>query len=242
MVMTYRSPNRAGAWTAGLLLSLGASAAAPAAFADKLDFNFIQGDYILVDLDIDDRAVVGGDSVAINTNDDDGGMVSGAWQFFGHFYVYGEYSDASNDFEIAVTQGGVTDTVSGDLDVIRARAGVGYGWPLNDNWTMYSRLTWDHIKLDNIRAEGVDIGDTDDDGVGFEAGVRWLVYPELGLELQGYGRYSSVGDVRVDEGDFDDDYLVGVVGRWYLIDQLSLQMSYEFGDIKTFGGGLRFSF
>lgn len=242
MVMNFGSFSFSGVSCAGLLLSLGALAAAPQAFADKLDFNYIQGDYVLVDLDIHDRTDVDGYPVEIITNDDDGAMVSGAWQFFGHFHVYGEYSDASNDLEVTTTQGGLADTEPGDFDIIRARAGVGYGWPLNDNWTMYSRLTWDHIKLDNIRAGGVDIGDTDDDGVGFEAGVRWLVYPELGLELQGYGRYSSVGDVRLDEGDFDDDYLAGIDGRWYLTDQLSLQLRYEFGDIKTFGGGLRISF
>jgi len=227
---------------AALALALGALAASPPVLADKLDFNFIEADYVIVDLDKDETAAVGADSLAIKTDDDDGYKIAGAWQFFQHFYVYGDYSDASNDFDATITSGGVQTAVSGDFHIERGRLGVGYGWPLNDNWTMYSRLTWDYIKLDDIRVSGVDIGDTDDDGVGFEAGVRWLVYPELGLELQGYGRYSSVGDVKLEEDDFDDDFLGGIEGRWYLMDQLSLGMFYEYGDIKTWGGGLRFSF
>ena len=224
-----------------LLLALMASllAISSTAQADKLSFNYIAADYQVVDLDIDESASFGGDSLSLETDDDDGFQIAGAWEFYDHFHVFAQYSKASNDLDFSVTSGGSTVTTSGDFDVVRARGGIGYGWPLNDRWSMYSRLTWDYLELDDFDIGGFSTDDTDDDGVGFEAGLRWLVLPSL--ELQAYGRYSDVGKVDTDNG-IDDDLLGGIEGRWYFTERFAVQAGYEYGDIKTFGGGLRFAF
>lgn len=221
------------------IVGLGLSFSASAVNADKLSFNYLEGDYLVVDVDIDESVTDGPDSLSIESDDDDGYRVAAAWEFYGHFHLFAEYSTASNDFDALADIGGVVTSASGDFDVVRARGGIGYGWPLNEQWTMYSRMTWDYIELDDIDVAGVSVDDLDDDGVGFEAGLRWLLLPSL--ELQGYGRYSDVGDLEADDG-FDDDLLGGIVARWYVADQLAFQIGYEYGDIQSFGGGLRFRF
>ena len=211
----------------------------PAAQADKLSFNYIAAEYQVVDLDVDTSTSIGGDALSLKTDDDGGFQVAGAWEFYGHFHVFAEYSKASNDLEFSLTSGGSTQSLSGDFDVVRARGGIGYGWPLNESWSMYSRLTWDYIELDDFDVGDLSADDTDDDGVGFEAGLRWLLLPSL--ELQAYGRYSDIGKVDAEEG-FDDDILGGIQGRWYITERFAVQAGYEYGEIKTFGGGVRFAF
>lgn len=208
--------------------------------ADKLRFNYIEANYQIVDVDIDETiTTVGGDSLTIESDDDDGFAIAGAWEFYNHFHLFAAYSTASNDFEGTAVIGGVTTSASGDFDVVRARAGIGYGWPLNEQWAMYSRLTWDYIEFDDISVGAADIEDEDDDGVGFEAGLRWL--PLTNLELQAYGRYSDVGKLDADNG-IDDDILGGVEARWYITERIAIQAGYEYGDISSYGGGVRFAF
>ena len=224
-----------------LLLALMASllSISATARADKLSFNYIEADYQVVDLDVDESISSGADSLSLETDDDSGFQVAGAWEFFGHFHVFAQYSKASNDLEFSLTSGGSTQSLSGDFDVVRARGGIGYGWPLNESWSMYSRLTWDYIELDDFDVGDLSADDTDDDGVGFEAGLRWLLLPSL--ELQAYGRYSDIGKVDAEEG-FDDDILGGIQGLWYITERFAVQAGYEYGEIKTFGGGVRFAF
>jgi hypothetical protein len=209
------------------------------AYADKLSFNYVEANYQVVDVDIDETVTDGSDSLTLQSDDDDGFDVAGAWEFYEHFHVFAAYSKASNDFEGSAIIGGVTASASGDFDVVRARGGIGYGWPLNEQWTMYSRLTWDYIELDDISVGDLDADSQDDDGVGFEAGLRWL--PLSSLELQAYGRYSDVGKLDADNG-FDDDILGGIQGRWYFTERFAIQAGYEYGDISSYGGGLRFAF
>jgi hypothetical protein len=210
-----------------------------AAHADKLSFNYVEANYQVVDVDIDETVSDGSDTLSLQSDDDDGFDIAAAWEFYGHFHVFAAYSKASNDFEGIATIGDQTVTASGDFDVVRARGGVGYGWPLNEQWTMYSRLTWDYIELDDISVGDLEAEDQDDDGFGFEAGLRWL--PVSNLELQAYGRYSDVGKLDAENG-FDDDVLGGIQGRWYITEQFAIQAGYEYGDITSYGGGLRFAF
>lgn len=235
---TYK-PARTVQFLGSLLVAVAGLALSVSASADKLSFNFLEGDYQVVDVDIDESVTDGADSLAIASDDDDGFRVAAAWEFYGHFHLFVEYSTASNDFDALADIGGVVTSASGDFDVVRARGGIGYGWPLNDQWTMYSRMTWDYIELDDIDVGGLSVDDLDDDGVGFEAGLRWLLLPSL--ELQGYGRYSDIGNLDAGDG-FNDDLLGGLAARWYVADQLAIQVGYEYGEIRTFGGGLRFAF
>ena len=127
----------------------------------------------------------------------------------------------------------------GSIFTVVLRIRIGDTWPLNEQWAMYSRLTWDYIELDDISVGDADIEDEDDDGVGFEAGLRWL--PLTNLELQAYGRYSDVGKLDADNG-IDDDILGGVEARWYITERIAIQAGYEYGDISSYGGGVRFAF
>lgn len=224
-----------------LLCSLALLFTSAAAADEKLSFNYVEANYQVVDVDIDESISDGSDSLTIESDDDDGFEVAGAWEFFGHFHLFAAYSKASNDFDAAADISDIVVEVSGDFDVIRARGGIGYGWPLNEQWTMYSRLTWDYIEIEDLSISGFDADaeDEDDDGVGFEAGVRWLPLPSL--ELQAYGRYSDVGKLDAEDG-FDDDILGGLQGRWYVTKNIAIQAGYEYGDISSYGGGVRFAF
>lgn len=218
--------------------------------ARETDFNYVDARVGIFDLDYSESLVLGADSISLETDDDVSFDATGAWQpwkgasaWYQGVHLFGALGIAQNDLDGSVTVGGVTTSASGDFDIFRARGGLGYGYDISDQWNLYGRLTWDYVELDDISLGGTDLGDVDDNGVGFEAGARWLVQDNF--ELQLYGRYTDVGSIANDGGDdfeADDDALIGVEGRWYFADRWALQVNGEFGDSSLYGAGVRFDF
>ena len=215
--------------------------------ARELDFNYVEGNLGIFDLDVDENFTFGADSISIESDDDISYDAAGAWQpwmgssntFLSGLHLFAAIGSTENDLEVSVTTGGVTTSVDGSVDIFRARAGVGYGYDLNEQWNLYGRVTWDYVELDDLNLGGTTADDVDDDGVGFEAGARWLIDDRF--ELQAYGRYTDVGGLD-DDGDADDDALFGAAGRWYFADRWAVQLLGEFGDTIYYGGGVRFDF
>jgi hypothetical protein len=226
---------------AGLVLVLCGWVGGQEALAENLSYTYIDAEYLRVDLDIDESTTIGTDLLAFETDDDRGYRVAASWELFFNFHLFGEFQKAENDYKTSLTGPAVDTQDAGDFDVTRWRAGVGYGLPLGDRLSVYGRVTYDNIDVESIRIDTITLGDDDDNGVGFEGGLRWLVLQTL--ELQAYGRYSDVGSMEVGEG-FDDDVLGGVQVRWNAFgsEDLAYQMGYEFGDINTLNIGVRFIF
>ena len=225
--------------TAGFALAIFCWIASTGALAQELDFSFVDVELARVDVDQNETFVNGSDSLSLKTDDDTGWRAAFGWQFFRNFHVFGEYTKARNDFDSSFTIAGVSGTVTDDFDLARARAGLGYSLPLKDEFLLYSRVTWDYIDVGSVNVGTLNLGDDDDSGVGFEVGLRWRLMTNL--ELQGYGRYSDIGDLDAEQG-FDDSILGGVKVRWNAFgsEHLAFQMGYEAGDINTMSLGLRY--
>ncbi len=216
--------------------------------AREIDFNYVEGTIGIFDLDFDESAppIPGLGTISLESDDDVSYDFRGAWQpwkgnssWLNGVHLFGALGFTENDLELSITNGGTTTTTDGSVDIFRARGGVGYGFDLNEQWNLYGRLTWDYVELEDLNLGGASSDDVDDDGVGFEIGARWMINNQF--ELQGYGRYTDVGELD-DDGEADDDILLGLSGRWYFADRWALIANGEFGETMLYGAGVRFDF
>jgi hypothetical protein len=229
------------------ILALTASASL---YARDIDFNYVDVNVGIYDLDFDETSTDGVDSLSLETDTDTSFYASGAWQpylgsvgWFTRVHFFAAASTAKNDLDGSLTFDGVSDTASGDLEVIQARVGVGYHQPLRDNLNVYGRVTWDYIELKDVDLGGANFQDVDESGVGVETGARWLFTERF--EVQAYVRWSEDASLKIDSSDqlkTDDDVLGGIAGRWYFADHWALQVDGEFGDTARYGAGVRFTF
>jgi len=226
--------------SAGLTLGLGLLIAGSA--AAEISYSYIEADYINVDTNIAARITDTDVDARVSTSDDSGFQVGGAWEFYRNVHVFGQYSKAKNDFGISGTLFGAPLSVSGDFDVIRWRAGLGYAYPISEVLSAYGQLSYDYIELDNIDLSGSNSDlSGDDSGVGLQGGLRFAPFEPS--ELFAYVRYSSVGDVEIDSSsEFSDDILYGFGGRYFVTDRIGVQIGYEVGQIDTLNVGARFAF
>ena len=112
------------------------------AIADGLSYNYIQGSYEEVELDIS-----GGPDA-----DGDGYGISGSFEVGESFYVFADYTKADFDFGV---------------DADELFAGVGYHFGVSDNVDLFTNLSWVRAEVD---APG--FGSVDDDGFGVAVGLR----------------------------------------------------------------------
>lgn len=229
------------------VLALTASASL---YARDIDFNYIDVNLGIFDLDSDESLSDGTDSISVETDTDTSFYATGAWQpyqgsvgWFTRMHVFAAAGIAKNDLDGSATLGGITSNASGDLEVIQARFGVGYHQPLLDNLNVYGRITYDYIELKDVDLGGVSFDDVDESGIGVETGARWLFADRF--ELQAYVRWSEAATLSGDGNDelnTDDGTFGGVAGRWYFADHWALQVNGEFGDTALYGAGVRFTF
>lgn len=224
-------------------LALGLFAAGPV--AAEISYTYVELDYVDIDVDISESVVDTDVDARLSTDNDGGFRLGGSWQFYDNWHVFGEFSNGENDISIDGTVLGVPASLSGEFDITRWRLGVGYGFPVNEDLSVYGRFSYDYIEFDEFDISGLDDDgdlDTDDNGLGVEGGVRWMAAAPF--EVQGYVRYTSVGEVDVEsEDEFDDDFLFGVGARYYFFDnRLGVQAGYEVGEINTWNIGGRWQF
>lgn len=221
-----------------LALAAAASLALPATVsATDLDFNYVEAHYVVVDADINERFVDDVGFFGLKSDTGGGLHVAAAVEIWDGFHLFGEYSQAEQDLDL------VEDNFlfRGDFDVVRWRAGVGFSAPMGDPMRVYGRITFDSAEFRDQTIEGQNLGSDKDDGLGAEVGLLWAASREL--HLQGYVRYTEVGEIDLEEFDtFDSDLLAGVSVRWYLTDQFAMQLGYEGGAISTGFLGVRFAF
>ena len=151
----------------------------------------------------------------INLDIDDGGDDSG-------FGLAGSFT-VSDNFHIALSHDSV-DILGADLTWTT----VGFGYHTDGDTSYYAQINYEDLGLDTGAA---DIGDS---GFGIEVGVRSMINENF--ELQGGIHYA-------DFGDFGDDTLLELSGRYYVNDQFSIGVKYEAGsDFDIWGIGGRFDF
>lgn len=221
-----------------LALALATALALPATgSARELNFNYLDLNFVVVDVDISESFVEDGQTFSVKTSADNGFQIGGAFDIWETLHLFGEYSQASQDIKVSIG----TFSDKGDFDVVRWRLGVGYAIPLDDMLSVYGRLSYDRTEFKDLKFFGENLGSDKDDGVGAELGLVWAATPQL--QVQPYLRYTSVGEVDdVEEDKFNSDFLFGVHGRWFFTDRVAVQAGAEYGEIQTYNLGLRFAF
>jgi len=222
-----------------LVLAMSVALGAPAAAgARDLGFTYLEGGVVAGFVnDVEEFGTIGS-TLELETDSDSGGFIGGSWQFWENMHLFGEYALAGQELEVS---DGI-DTVEGDFDLVRWRAGVGYSCPYSPTMSFYGRLSFDSVELKDVQVPGFNLdADVEDDGIGGEVGMIWAATPAI--HLQGHVRYTSVGAIATDGSDgFDSDTLIGVNGRWYFRPNFALVAGYEFGGITTWNAGVRFAF
>ena len=114
--------------------------------------------------------------------------------------------------------------LSGDIDMTELRIGGGYHTPLApnlDGYGMLSYVNWDF-----------DSGIGDEDGFAIDAGVRYMASPQV--EVGGYLEWADIADSELG---------LGVNGRYYIDDKLSIGMRLLFIDpADQIALGVRYQF
>jgi hypothetical protein len=230
--------TRKGSSALALMAALGIPAAAG---AQDLDFNYVELNYVNVDVDYSESLTEGGDSISLATDSGSGFHFGGAWQVWDDLHLFGEYSRSSQDVALAAVIGGEEFAGAGDFDVVRYRIGVGYALELTDAMRAYGRVSFDSIEFADFEVGGESVGDLDDDGLGAELGVLWAATPTVHMQAQ--ARYTSVGEISDGDGSgFDADLLFGIAARWHYSERIAVQAGYEAGEISTWNAGVRFAF
>ncbi|MFU8896969.1 MAG: outer membrane beta-barrel protein [Gammaproteobacteria bacterium] len=208
--------------------------------ADSLAFNYLEVDYVNVDVDFSESFLVDADTTFRQRTSSDGGYrIGGAWEFYDRFHVFAEFSSADQD--LRATLNGVS-AGKDNFDVERLRLGLGYSLPLSNVNSVYGRVSFDRTEFSTRGVSTQTLSTrTSDEGLGVEVGTLWNAAQNL--QLQGHLRYTEVGELNAGaRNSFNDDVLVGVSGRWFLRDRFALQAGYEVGEIDTWNVGARYTF
>lgn len=155
------------------------------------------------------------------SKDVDGFLLRGSLEIADNWFVYARYVDQSVSFS------GV------DVDVEQYAVGAGYAWSFRDNMDLYGRAGYVSAQAD---ASGGGFGGYDIDDDGYEVGVGIRARPLDPFELEGSVNY-------VDLSDAGDDTAFGIAGRWFVTDNLALDVEGEFAsDANSYGVGFRWAF
>ena len=208
------------------------------AVAQDSSFTYVEGGFIAGFVNDVEEAFDDNGAFDLETDSGGGGFIGGAWEFRENMHLFGEYSLAGQELEIS---DGI-DTGEGEFDLVRWRIGVGYAYPFSERTSLYGRLSFDTIELNDLQVDGFGLdASAEDDGIGGEVGVIWSATETI--DLQGHIRYTSVGEVVTDGTDiFDSDTLIGLTGRWNFRPNIAFITGYELGKITTWNLGVRFAF
>ncbi len=170
-------------------LLIGLFAFAASAYADGLNYTYIQASYGQVELD-DSVIDVDGDAFGIN----------GSFAVSDSIHLFGEYQTAELDFNV-------------DLNLLEA--GLGYRVPISDTMDIVGRLAYVNIEVeppggpsDDENGYGI--------GVGLRGAMSDKIEWNGGLDYVDFS--DSSGETRVSAGflfNITETMTVGVKGTWW---------------------------
>ncbi len=174
-----------------------------AVLAETPSYNYIEGSYQRVDLDIDFGPSVDGDGFGIG----------GSYELAENWHIFAGYSTIGFDF---------------DIDLNELAVGAGYHADISDNTSFYANLAYVSAEIDVVG-----FGSVDDNGYGVMVGLRGMVtdrveldgslsYVDLGDGADGTAlggsalyAFSDSLSAGVTLGFDEDTTTYGLVGRVY---------------------------
>lgn len=179
-----------------------------------------------------------GQTVDYNASDGNGIRFRGSIGTWNGIYLFIDYGSTDIDLSAFIVSplipGG--QTAVDEFDLTTVRGGVGYKYTLTPRMDTYVEATYDSTDLDfgSFALENFDTGEKD---FGAAIGVRYMLNDDV--ELRGWARYSSVGDVNLNTLAFDTDTLAGVGFGWQVVRGLSIIGDFEAGEFGNLSLGFR---
>lgn len=212
---------------------------------DHIDYTYIEGAYVIQDVDIYEDSDTLSEFLD-ETQDGDGFEIKGSIGLGPNWFAYTGYSQSKLDFDITSNEG---DYFPAEVDVKQFHIGAGYIIPLYPNLNMQFSAAYVDQDLSefslgasdqDILDDDTDLGDVIDDlnddssdGYWLDAGLRGQVNPWL--ELGGGLRYTEL-----DVGDS-----VSVFGNalWEITPTFGLNLAIDLGDeVNEYSLGARATF
>jgi hypothetical protein len=217
-----------------LALALAGAGLVPAAgfAAEGLSYTYGELDYINLDVD-----QPGEDTFPREDFDNGGGYkIDLSWALGERFFVYGNYSDTTADFNYRDQNDAL---LPGDTDIIKAGLGVGAILPMSTNTDVvlsggYLDVDFDKFRLGATGNSSInDLRDDSSDGFSVDA----LLRSQLTTKLEG-----SIGGRYIDVQSIDGFSVIANL-MYEFTPNWGLNFSADAGeDLVTWAAGVRYSF
>ena len=198
------------------LMALALLAALPmsAQAADGLSYNYIEANYLAVDID------------GVDDFEPEGYGLKGSFALGESFYAFGSYASASDSISVEIAPGVEVDF---DMDVDQSQLGLGYRHGISDKADFITELSWINQSVD---ADG--FGEMDGNGGKLSVGVRGM----MADKFEGYAKANYI-----DGSDFDGDFSATLGAYIRFNENWGLTGEAEFGgDVDVYMLGVRASF
>jgi hypothetical protein len=237
-LQSYASIPKTGAsrmcWIAGIFLLAVVSTAAT---AQEVRYSWLDMSFMAQDFDrMGTQVPLPGQTVDVDASDGDGIRFRGSIGTWHNLYAFLDYGSTDIDVAALVTNVQGQFPAVDEFDYTTIRGGIGLRIPVSLKADIYGEISYDSLDLDFGSFAGENF-DTDDQDIGGAIGIRAMLTDDL--ELRAYGRYTSVGDVDLNTGIFDEDALFGAGFGWQIIRGFSFVADYEAGEFSSWSIGFR---
>ena len=225
----------------GIGLILSSFLIAVSATASDLSYTFV--DFQYTDKTVDAHGIlfpVPVQSVEVTTNTGEGIAIAGALAVGERFFLSGRFQSSIVGLSAIIENPFVIRFEEDEFDLIQSQLGVGYLFPIGENFDLVVEALFDSANYDfgSLAGENFDLNDS---GAGARIGFRWNPSPRF--EMHGEGSYSSVGNPLLTAKEFESDTLYRLGVRWYFFEDLGFGLDFESGNqVDTVTVSMRFGF
>ena len=225
-------------WSARIIVAMLLMATSSFVMAQDVRYSWFEISFVGQDIDRNgsqaDLAL--GQTVDVSGSDGDGIKFRGSVGTWGNLFAFVDYASSDIDVSALVSNAQGQFPAEDEFDFTSVRGGVGLKWSWTPKTDVYAALSYDSTDFDFGSFAGENF-DTDDQDLGATLGIRSMVGKLV--ELRAHARYTGVGDVDLNTGEFDADTLFGVGFGYELVRGLSITGDYESGEFSSWNIGFR---
>lgn len=217
----------------------------PALADDHIDYTYIEGAYVIQDIDVYEDS----DTLSQyfdDKQDGDGFGIKGSVALGPNWFAYSGYSQTQLEFDVVDNEGGY---IPQDVDVKTFHIGAGYIVPINPNLNMQFSAAYLDQDLGEFSLGATDqdvadddttIGDAIDDLNEDSSDGYWL---DVGLRGQLNQWLELGGGLRYTELDVGDSFSVFGNALWEITPNFGINLTADIGDeVSEYSLGGRFTF